>query len=175
MILDPDFGVHASRPDGPHSLYRAVIARAVLDLFGKVIPAPEGVDSNGARREALSRHYISWCANVVRGQNLDAIFAERAASTRMPYASISFASSVAARSLALIIARHSGVSTRPAVFGSKNRRPRRAQKSPKGAMRPRAGYHRVIASSVRPSCRFCRSLAASRIWSSQRTENTATS
>jgi len=53
VLLDPDFGVHASRPDGPQSLYRAVIARAVLDLFGKVIPAPEGVDANGARREAL--------------------------------------------------------------------------------------------------------------------------
>lgn len=53
MLLDPDFGVHASRPDGPQSLYRAVVARAVLDLFGKVVPAPEGVDSTGARREAL--------------------------------------------------------------------------------------------------------------------------
>ena len=53
MLLDPDFGVHASRPDGPQSLYRAVVARAVLDLFGKVVPAPEGVDATGARREAL--------------------------------------------------------------------------------------------------------------------------
>lgn len=66
MILDPDFGVHASRPDGPQSLYRAVIARAVLDLFGKVIPAPEGVDANGARREALYflvRERGAWAAS----------------------------------------------------------------------------------------------------------------
>lgn len=53
MILDPDFGVHASRPDGPQSLYRAVIARAVLDLFGKVIPGSEGEDAQHSRRAAL--------------------------------------------------------------------------------------------------------------------------
>ncbi len=54
MILDPDFGVHASRDDGPESLYRAVIARAVLDLLGKVIPASGGdEDAEFARREAL--------------------------------------------------------------------------------------------------------------------------
>lgn len=53
MILDPDFGVHVSRPDGPQSLYRAVIARAVLDLFGKVIPASETDEAQLARREAL--------------------------------------------------------------------------------------------------------------------------
>lgn len=53
MILDPDFGVHASRPDGAQALYRAVLARAVLDLFGKAIPASEGDDAQLARREAL--------------------------------------------------------------------------------------------------------------------------
>lgn len=53
MLLDPDFGVHASRPDGPQSLYRAVVARAVLDLFGKVIPGSEGEDAQHSRRAAL--------------------------------------------------------------------------------------------------------------------------
>jgi len=53
MILDPDFGLHVSRPDGPQSLYRAVVARSVLDLFGKVIPASEKDEAQLARREAL--------------------------------------------------------------------------------------------------------------------------
>lgn len=54
MILDPDFGVHASRPDGPEAMYRAIIARAVLDLLGKAIPAAAGDDdAELARREAL--------------------------------------------------------------------------------------------------------------------------
>ncbi|MEJ6398514.1 hypothetical protein [Yoonia sp. 208BN28-4] len=53
MILDPDFGLHISRPDGPQSLYRAVVARSVLDLFGKVIPASEKDEAQLARREAL--------------------------------------------------------------------------------------------------------------------------
>lgn len=54
MILDPDFGLHVSRPDGPQSLYRAVVARSVLDLFGKVIPASEKDEAQLARREALN-------------------------------------------------------------------------------------------------------------------------
>lgn len=53
MLIDPDFGLHASRPDGPQALYRAVIARSVLDLFGKVIPASEQDEAQLARREAL--------------------------------------------------------------------------------------------------------------------------
>ncbi|WP_414897039.1 hypothetical protein [Rhodovulum sp. YEN HP10] len=53
MLLDPDFGVHAFRPDGAPALYRAVLARAVLDLFGKAITASEGADAQLARREAL--------------------------------------------------------------------------------------------------------------------------
>lgn len=53
MILNPDFGVHASRPDGAQALCRAVLVRAVLDPFGKAIPASEGDDAQLARREAL--------------------------------------------------------------------------------------------------------------------------
>lgn len=53
MIVDPDFGLHVSRPDGPQSLYRDVVARSVLDLFGKVIPASEKDEAQLARREAL--------------------------------------------------------------------------------------------------------------------------
>lgn len=53
MILDPDFGLHVSRPDGPQALYRAVVARSVLDLCGKVIPASEKDEAQLARREAL--------------------------------------------------------------------------------------------------------------------------
>ncbi|MEP4198117.1 MAG: hypothetical protein ABJL99_21025 [Aliishimia sp.] len=53
MILDPDFGLHVSRTDGPQVLYRSVVARAVLDLFGKVIPASEKDEAQLARREAL--------------------------------------------------------------------------------------------------------------------------
>lgn len=53
MILDPDFGVHASRPHGEQSLLRAVIARAVLDLFAKALPASEQDEAQFARREAL--------------------------------------------------------------------------------------------------------------------------
>lgn len=53
MILDPDYGLNVSRPSGPQSLYRAVIARSVLDLFSKVIPASEQDEAQLARREAL--------------------------------------------------------------------------------------------------------------------------
>ena len=35
MLIDPDYGLHVSRPDGAQALYRAAIARSVLDLFGK--------------------------------------------------------------------------------------------------------------------------------------------
>lgn len=53
MILDPTYGLHDSRPRGAQSLYRAVIARSVLDLFSKVIPASEQDEAQLARREAL--------------------------------------------------------------------------------------------------------------------------
>lgn len=53
MILDPDFGVHASRPNGPIALYRAALARAVLDLFGKSIPGADSETVQQSRREAL--------------------------------------------------------------------------------------------------------------------------
>ena len=53
MILDPHFGVHASRPHGEQSLLRAVVARTVLDLFAKVLPASEQDEAQLARREAL--------------------------------------------------------------------------------------------------------------------------
>ncbi|TMM54732.1 hypothetical protein [Sulfitobacter sabulilitoris] len=53
MLIDTDYGLHASRPDGAQALYRAVIARTVLDLFGKVIPASEQDEAQFARREAL--------------------------------------------------------------------------------------------------------------------------
>lgn len=53
MILDPDYGLNVSRPNGPQALYRAVIARSVLDLFSKVIPASEQDEAQLARREAL--------------------------------------------------------------------------------------------------------------------------
>ncbi|MFD3191185.1 hypothetical protein ACFMPD_13040 [Sedimentitalea sp. HM32M-2] len=70
MILDPDFGDHASRPDGPQSLYRAVLARAVLDLFGKALPASGGDDETLlARQEALfllTRSGGAWAESRVR-------------------------------------------------------------------------------------------------------------
>lgn len=53
MILDPDFGVHASRPNGPEAMYRAAMTRAVLDLFGKSIPGADLETKEYARREAL--------------------------------------------------------------------------------------------------------------------------
>ena len=53
MIIDPNYGLHDSRPHGAQSLYRAVIARSVLDLFSKVIPASEQDEAQLARREAL--------------------------------------------------------------------------------------------------------------------------
>jgi hypothetical protein len=53
MIIDPNYGRHDSRPHGPQTLYRAVIARSVLDLFSKVIPASEQDEAQLARREAL--------------------------------------------------------------------------------------------------------------------------
>lgn len=53
MILDPTYGLHDSRHRGAQSLYRAVIARSVLDLFSKVIPASEQDEAQLARREAL--------------------------------------------------------------------------------------------------------------------------
>ncbi|WP_227269620.1 hypothetical protein [Roseobacter weihaiensis] len=53
MIIDPDFGLNDSQPNGAQSLYRAVVARSVLDLFGKVIPASEQDEAQLARREAL--------------------------------------------------------------------------------------------------------------------------
>lgn len=53
MILDPDYGRNDFRPNGPQALYRAIIARSVLDLFSKVIPASEQDEVQLARREAL--------------------------------------------------------------------------------------------------------------------------
>jgi len=57
VILDTDFGVHASRPHGEQSLLRAVVARTVLDLFAKVLPASEHDEAQLARRVAV--HFLT--------------------------------------------------------------------------------------------------------------------
>ncbi|WP_375552584.1 hypothetical protein [Rhodophyticola porphyridii] len=78
MLIDPDYGLHASRPDGAQALYRAAIARSVLDLFGKVIPASEQDEAQLARREALyflTRERGAWaesCRNLCDAAGLDA-------------------------------------------------------------------------------------------------------
>lgn len=78
MLIDPDYGLHASRPDGAQALYRAAIARSVLDLFGKVIPASEQDEAQLARREALyflTRERGAWAEsrrNLCDAAGLDA-------------------------------------------------------------------------------------------------------
>ncbi|MFV0358201.1 hypothetical protein [Tropicimonas sp.] len=85
MILDPDFGVHASRPDGPQALYRAVLAKAVLDLFGKAIPASEGDDDMlPVRCAAKDKTFVRLYAVIERGDFVDCDFAGRAIPMRGP-------------------------------------------------------------------------------------------
>lgn len=66
MIPDPDFGVHTSRPNGPEAMYRAALARAVLDLFSKTLPGVEYDAVLHTRREALyflTRESGAWAAS----------------------------------------------------------------------------------------------------------------